>query len=234
MKVETLTFVYNEEFLLPFYLKHYEWCDKLNVIYDTDSKDKTLEILKSNTKVNILPFTFPDGMDDSLKVARLNDLYKSSKSDLILNVDCDEFIFDKELIIEKAKLDPIINVKLCDVYRNIKECDLDINKSIKEQRRYGHIIPFYNKPIIVKTGLDIIWKPGNHELVNGKRVDCGIVGSHWANADLNFCIERRIKNRKERQSKINLACHMTLHNHHITSEDVIKQCKAHENDPELW
>ena len=71
MKIETLTFVYNEQFLLPFYLKHYDFCDKFNIIYDTDSNDKTLEILKSNPKVNILPFTFPDGMDDLLKVSHL-------------------------------------------------------------------------------------------------------------------------------------------------------------------
>ncbi|MGD9162446.1 MAG: hypothetical protein PVG39_28830 [Desulfobacteraceae bacterium] len=70
--LETLTFVYNEEFLLPFYLKHYNFCDKLNIIYDTDSTDNTLELLKSNPKVNIIPFTFEDGMDDRVKVDFIN------------------------------------------------------------------------------------------------------------------------------------------------------------------
>ena len=235
MRIETNTFVYNEEFLLPFYLKHYDWVDQLNVVYDTDSSDRTLEILKSNSKVNIIPFTFPDGMDDSLKVRKLNELYGESKADVVLNVDCDEFLFDPERIKEKSLLHPIINIQLYDVYRHISESDLDINKTIKDQRSHGTYDPFYNKPIIVTTGLGLRWKPGNHELEEGvSRTNCGMIGAHWANADPCFCVERRFKNRKERQSKMNLACHMTLHNHHITREDVIKQCEDHKNDKSVW
>ena len=60
------------------------------------------------------------------------------------------------------------------------------------------------------------------------------MGAHWANADPCFCVERRIKNRKERQSKYNLTCRMSWQNHSITAEDILKQCKDHENDPKLW
>ncbi len=45
IKVEIITSVYNEEFLLPFFLKHYSWVDKINIIYDQDSNDNTLQII---------------------------------------------------------------------------------------------------------------------------------------------------------------------------------------------
>jgi hypothetical protein len=31
-RVQVLSFMYNEEYLLPFFLKHYDWVDQINVI----------------------------------------------------------------------------------------------------------------------------------------------------------------------------------------------------------
>ena len=95
-RFETITFVYNEEFLLPFYLKHYDFVDRFNIIYDTDSFDKTLEILQANPKVNIIPYTFPDMMNDGLKVQMINRFYKGILDAWVLNVDVDEFVFVDE------------------------------------------------------------------------------------------------------------------------------------------
>lgn len=234
MQIETLTFVYNEQFLLPFYLKHYDWCDKLNIVYDIDSTDDTLKILKPNQKVNIFPFNFKDGMDDILKVQFINAVYKTLDCDVVINVDCDEFLFAGRKDIEKLSVNPIVNVKLYDVYRHKSECDLDINLTIKEQRRHGVFSALYNKPIIVRTGIDIYWLPGNHVVVGGTPVDCGLVGAHWAMADLSFAIERRVKNRSLRQSKVNLDNKLTIQHHNLTEAMVREQAQLHDQDDLLW
>jgi hypothetical protein len=235
MRIETLTMVYNEEFLLPFFLKHHAGLvDRFNVIYDTDSTDRTLEILKANEKVNIIPFTFPDGMDDQLKVDRINEAYQGIDADFVINVDVDEFVF-----INRRQLlwdSPIASrVKLYNVYRHVTESDLDIDKPIAEQRRHGHFdAAFYHKPIIVKPRLSIKWTLGNHHLTGCEIRDFGFVGAHWANADLCFCLERRMKNRKARQSKYNLERGLTWQHHHCTEESIRQECKAHENDPQVF
>lgn len=90
-RFETITFVYNEEFLLPFYLNHYSFVDRFNIIFDQDSNDRTLDILRSSSKVNIIIYKFPDMMDDDLKVQFINQIYKGLTDCYVINVDCDEF-----------------------------------------------------------------------------------------------------------------------------------------------
>jgi len=243
--------MYNEQFLLPFFLKHYDWVDKINVIYDQDSNDNTLNILTSNPKVNVIPFRFPDMMDDFLKVKKIDEAYKNLHDpSRILLVDADEFIFIDRGMLERIKY-PVVNVKLFNVYRHISEGDLDVSKPVKEQRRHGVFVKMYNKPIIVKTGLDLIWGVGNHKIsslhfynkaryimanfITRRRLaiayDCGIIGAHWVNADPCFCVERRIKGRRDRQSKFNLERGLTAQHHNISAESVLAECKMHENDP---
>ena len=234
VRFETITFVYNEEFLLPFYLKHYAFCNRINVIFDMDSTDKTLSILQAAKKINIVPFRFPDMMDDVIKCDYINQIYRGITDAFVINVDVDEFVFMDEL-----PEDPINRVALYNVYRNKKEKDLDINKTVKVQRCHGVLDSTsgrsYVKPIVVRSGMDIAWNPGNHSLKNRPDTDPIIYkGAHWSNADLSFCVDRRVKNRRDRQSAYNLKHKLTFQHHGISEQNVIDECKGHENDPRIW
>lgn len=226
-RIETITFAYNEEFLLPYYIKHYEFVDRINVFYDCDSNDRTLSIL-TEANCNVIHFKFPDMMNDRIKVDAINQFYRTVDCDVVLNVDVDEFVFAGRNTIEIQNCD-VIKVKFANVYRHITESDLNLSKSVVSQRKHGYFDSLYHKPIIARTGLDLIWSVGNHR-VNRHSTDCGILGSHWANADPCFCIERRTKNRKERQSQFNLQKKITTQHHHCTPESVLEECKSHEND----
>lgn len=230
--IETLTFMYNEEFLAPFYLRHYEqFVDKMTIVYDMDSTDKTLEIIKKHPKVKVIEYSFKDMMDDKEKVGLINMLYRTKTDGYILNVDADEFIFPGEW-----RLGDVTTATLYNVYRHKLDKDLDINKPIAQQRRHGYLNPMYVKPIIVKTGLKLNWLPGNHQLegYSGKVLNTGIIGAHWANADPCFCVERRVKNRRDRQSKYNLDNRLTVQHHGIIEQDVLNECKYHEEDEQCW
>jgi len=234
MRIETLTFVYNEEFLLPFYFKHYDFCDRFNIVYDTESTDRTIELLQENPKVNIIPFTFPDMMDDKIKVNAINKFYKQIPNNIkLLNVDVDEFIFLYPEMLKTFNVNCLL-VSLYNVYRHVSEDGLDINKTIREQRRHGELLSVYIKPIIVNTGLDLAWGVGNHSISGVSSVDVGITGAHWSNADPCFCVDRRVKNRALRQSKYNLENGLTIQHHGVTVEDVLNECIAHNNDPEVF
>ena len=113
----------------------------------------------------------------------------------------------------------------------MKDKDLSLDKTIREQRFHGVLDPRYNKPILVRSGLKILWKPGNHNFVKHEKPEPTYIGAHWANADPCFCVQRRCRDRRDRQSKHNLEYHLTTQHHHITEEDVLKHCKEHDHDP---
>ncbi len=233
--IEIITCVYNEEFLLPFFLKHYEWVDKITILFGEDSTDESKCILEKNPKVEIIPFTMPMGIDDGLKAERISQTYRESKADWVLIVDVDEFAF-----INRKDLDRIGNeynlarVSFPHVYCHQSEKDLDLSKSIEEQRRHGYLAQEYIKPSLARGGQDLSWNVGNHGVTGKCRINPEIFpGAHWANADPSFCIERRVKGRKERLSPINIEKKWGHGNFTITKESILAECKAHENDPEV-
>jgi len=243
MTAETITFVYNEEFLLPFYLNHYSWVDKINIFLDNDTDDSSKKILEDYSKklnINIIPFTFLDGLNDFDKVVSINNLYKSIESDYVLNVDCDEFIF-----IDKLKLNEINSnfmfVKLGTVYRQSFENDLRIDLPIKEQRRYGVFDLRYQKPIIVKSKLNIQWCVGNHVILENNNyyikqkdyTDYNIYGAHWSMADPCYCIDRKIKNRIPRVSSFNIKYNLGLHGLN-SREKLLQEIQNNQNCNKLW
>lgn len=235
MRIETITCFYNEEFLLPFYLKHYSWVDRMNFLLDSDTNDGSSLILaeaKAKFDINIVPITFSEGMDNITKMEAINVLYKEITSDFVLNVDIDEFIFIDRETTETINND-VTFVRLANVYRNVNEKDLDINIPIREQRRHGEFLPVYRKPIVAKGGKRLWWGVGNHGC-NIVAEDKGIVGAHWAMADPCFCIDRRVNNRVGRFSKRNLSYGMSCHVSSATRESLIAECELHKNDKELW
>lgn len=234
-RIEILTIMANEEFLLPFYLKHYDFVDRFNVLYDLRSTDRTLDILKANKKVRIFPVGFPGGWNTMVQQLLLEDTYNILEDCWVLNIDTDEFAFIDTLPTEGKYW----RVDFYSVFRHTSEGDLDINKTIKEQRCYGFLEDkLYSKPILVKSGLDLTWAPGCHFLTNpripNEKVPVFCKGAHWSNADLSFCLERRINQRKNVQSKYNKKMGFGIHNFNETEETIREFCKLHSNESKLW
>jgi len=240
MNTQIMTMWYNEEFLAPFFLNHYKYVDKIHLFLDSDTNDKTLEIVERYNNVKVYEYTFPDGMDDILKTAHFNAFYKKVDADRCILVDSDEFIFNYQYALDE---NPVTFTRLYNVFRHYTDVDLDINKPIKNQRVHGYLDPMYIKPNVVFGRMDnFSWGLGIHECWLGDKhfahyenyFGWGYEGAHWSMADPSYVIERRIKNRKERQSQSNLNKGLTIQHHRITEEQIVAECKAHENDPEVF
>lgn len=252
MKVEVITMMYNEEFLAPFFMGHYSWVDKVKVFIDMDTTDNTELIVRNYPNAEVYKFQFPDMMNDQLKVDFLNEAYRSSRADWVILVDADEFVFQnmnpdiRQFLAEETA--EVVVSTLYQVYRHRTDSDLDIFKPAIIQRRHGianegfdqrcgFSLALYNKPIVARGGLKISWTAGNHFIkyeqampVMSTRV---LSGAHWAMADPCFCIERRCKGRRDRQSKFNIENKMTIQHQGITEEDVRAECEAHLDDGEI-
>jgi SAM-dependent methyltransferase len=183
MNIQLITMWYNEEFLAPFFLNHYSWVDKIHIVLDADTNDRTEEIVREYPNVEIEYFKFPDMMDDILKVSKLNSKYSEiTDADYVILVDSDEFIFCYDL--KKSVRTHLENtnknvyfVNLWQIFKHEADGPLDPNVSIPLQRMHGDPDmddPFnilYIKPSIVRGNKDLFWTAGNHEVVyEGNRV----------------------------------------------------------------
>jgi hypothetical protein len=249
---------YNEQDLAPYFLKHYSWADKIHLILDSDTNDLTLAEVSKYKNVTVEEFKFPDKMDDIIKANKFSEKYKKIDSDWVILVDADEFVFDKNLNNDirpylSGKNTKIIYVSLFNIYRHISESDLDINKTVMEQRRYGYRENLYTKPIVVKAGLEgCFWLPGNHSFVyDGFKFyyispmpstpyfksiveeNDILLGSHWSMADQRIATIRRLQI-KRRQSKVNLQNRFTSQHYHITAEQIESECKSNSTLPKLF
>ena len=259
--LEVLTMWYNEAFLAPFFLKHYAYADRITLLYDADTTDNTFEIVKNFPNVHVVPFRFPDMMDDELKRDILNAHYKQTQFDWVLCVDADEFAFYKEAgdfcydlrrFLDYNSGYDLFYVSLYQIYRNANDAELDPDKYPVPQRRHGDpnittgVNVMYNKPILVRKGLDVRWGFGCHDIefvpsfsggsvsLPGAISPVGLLGGHWAMADPVFAIERRVKNRRARQSKNNLMKGLTVQHHHVTEESIMAEFAQHMHDPQVY
>lgn len=250
MKIAIVTVWYNEEDFAPFFLNHYDYVDRIFVLLDADTSDRTPDILARYENVVIEPLAFPDGMDDIIKVKALSHKAQelADRFDWVYALDADEFIFaprnyyDAGVFLAKQGqlgYDCVV-ATMYQVYRHVTDEDLDPTKPAIYQRQHGDpnttqgINALYNKPIVARPNRGILWGVGNHNLLNdNRRAEERMFGAHWAMAEPDIAVKRRILGRKMRQSKRNLDLKLTYHHHHITEEEIREECKQHENDPDV-
>jgi hypothetical protein len=93
MIIHCFTSMRNESYMAPFFLRHYEkFCDKI-FVWDDESTDGTLELLKAHPKVEILPLEI-HGIDDAYNQKIRSETYRKLSrgiADWVMIVDCDEF-----------------------------------------------------------------------------------------------------------------------------------------------
>lgn len=173
MKVVSVTPVFNEEILLPHFLRHYaEFCDVM-VLWDNASTDRTVEIARAHPKVDLRRFE-TEGYDD-LTALRLAEAARKEFHDVdwLLLPDVDEFLVPRDMgrardALASADADVLVPDGYCIVQRP-GEPEFDPARPISEQRPYGHWSLNYSKPVIIRPGADARYVPGKHVLVCGPK-----------------------------------------------------------------
>lgn len=106
---------YNEEVLMPHFLKYYTgFCEKI-FIYDNCSDDSTLEICKSYENVSIFSYETNNQIRDDIYMKIKNEAWKKSRglADFVIVCDIDEFIYSNSMTtyLEQALAQGITLVK---------------------------------------------------------------------------------------------------------------------------
>ena len=156
MKIELFTFVYNDEDLLPFFLRHYAPIVDNMTFIDSGSTDKTLDLIKAH-KVIQTGLTWWDW--DKLHEIR-NNIWKQSNYDLVFFPDLDEFLYRQNLreFLEKNTYDIYQMEGFQMVSESFPKPDTDI-LSIN----LGVPMPLYNKYVVFNPKADFSF-PDAHNI----------------------------------------------------------------------
>jgi hypothetical protein len=243
---------YNEESIAPFFLQHYQYVDRIHLLYDVDTFDRSKDVVSKFPNVRIEDFKFPDMFDSIIKQEKLNDVLNGNTFkgfDWVYCLDADELIWppngrDAHGFLENFNHCNVMYAAMWQIYRHVSEKDLDPNiHPVHLQRRHGDhgrsngTNSAYYKPCIIKPGFKIELKVGNHKYRRNWRIKVApehFDGAHWAMADVEMAITRRIRDRKLRYSQRNRLLGMGFQHLHITEEEIRNECDRHSNDPQLF
>jgi glycosyltransferase involved in cell wall biosynthesis len=167
MKIWAYVNTWNEQDMLPYYLRHYsKFCDKIIVI-DNDSSDNTIAIAKENPLVEIVSYKTNNTLDEysNLEMKRRCVEDSKGKADYIIVGDCDEFIFNHDIkeFLEKNSQYSIIYPA---GFQMVSQVFPTLNKQIYDEISLGVPEPWYSKPIIINPNKveNFGWVEGCHEI----------------------------------------------------------------------
>ena len=98
VKVCVYTLCYNEEVILPFFLRHYlEFCDEV-VVYNNGSTDNSVKIINSFKNTRVVNYHAGEIRDD-LHMLMKNNIWKEARGrfDFVIVVDTDEFLYSPDM-----------------------------------------------------------------------------------------------------------------------------------------
>jgi glycosyltransferase involved in cell wall biosynthesis len=141
MKILSIIVSFNGEALLPHVLKHYSsFCEKI-IVYDNESTDNSVEIIKSFPKAEVRIFGTGGKLDDRENTRIKNEEWKPYKDDFdfVICTDLDELVYHKDGTGEflEKKFKEGYNLFQCDGWNIVDNHEIDPVKNIFEQYPKG-------------------------------------------------------------------------------------------------
>lgn len=173
MKIATITAVYNEEDLLPQFLRHYdrEGIDKIFIL-DNESTDKSVEIASKHPKVEMSAFVTPSvGFDGPKHHALMKKMLEcAGHYDLVILVDADEFVVSTKNGTIKATLESLplrYDLYMTEGYSMVQgpqEPPYNPDVPLLAQRKCGFFDRLYSKPAIANPAVYPVFAMGIHSV----------------------------------------------------------------------
>lgn len=228
---------------------------------DTDDTTESIALQYSNVQIHRFRFPdMLDDIIKSSVISQQYMSIRDADYVIVVDSDEFIFPFDLSTTVrDHVRQIPkdIYFVNLWQIYKHESELPLDPSVPVYLQRRHGdpNIEQAdnigYLKPIVVRGGLDLFWGIGNHYVVcQGLKLewkarhrineiqqtvavskDDMLQGAHWRLVDLDESIKRRIRNRRDRLSSVNLDRGLGAQYHGVTEAEVVAEYERHKHDP---
>lgn len=164
LKIDIYTIVRNEFFMMPYFLRHYETFANRIFVWDDNSDDGTLDILKSHPKVILLPLP-KKGTDDDFARHELWPQYMDlsrDNADWVMQVDVDEFVYHPNILNRLSEIDG--DVVFPTGYLMISENLPSTDGQIYDEVNMGVRDLTMDKPVIFRPHVYLIFRGGRHRI----------------------------------------------------------------------
>lgn len=165
MIIHAYTYVHNEEFMLPYWLRHYSrFCSKITV-FDNESTDKTAEIAKA-AGAQVIPVDTGGKHRVEILQSFMNDGYKASRgeADWVICAEGDEFFYYSDLpkLLERYQDEGVTFPKIAGFEMIAPEPPKE-NGQIWEELKNGVASDMYSKRGVFHPNIDINFGFGGHQ-----------------------------------------------------------------------
>lgn len=171
VKVWAYCLVWNEEKLLPYYLKYYtSFCERV-VVYDNESTDRSVEICSQFPNVEVRTYQTGNQLNDfvylEIKTQCVHEA--RNKADFVIVGDCDEFVYHENLLEFLKEAKGKYSIFYPAGFDMVTNHFPTINGSIFDEVKTGVPNPWYSKPMMMDPNsvFSFDWVEGCHELVDG-------------------------------------------------------------------
>jgi len=168
IKIHIYTICWNEERMLPFFLRHYEQIAERIVVYDNGSDDASQEIVCRHPIAELRHFDSHGESREDIEIDVKSNVWKESRrtADFVIICDVDEFLFHPHL--NKYLLDCRrrgITMPIPDGYQMVSERFPTTTGQIYEEVKRGLYHSRWSKRVIFDPHAieEIHYAPGCHE-----------------------------------------------------------------------
>jgi hypothetical protein len=228
VKTAVVTFVYNEFFNLPIWIRHYgaNFGDRNLFVVDLGTNDGSTDNLG---EVNRIPLP-RESFDEFQKTGFINALCKGLLLyyDTVIYTDGDEIIVPDLSIypslkdyVEQRDFDYTSCVGLNVLHIISQEDPLDLSKPILPQRRYALFHSAQCKPLITRVPMN--WTPGFHCGDKPPQIDPNLYVFHTKMMDYTLSMARHKVSREASYSQRTVEAGMGAHSRY-SNERFVREC----------
>ena len=208
--VHVYTFCFNEQMMMPYFLRHYlPIADKIT-IYDNYSTDGSIDLARVYDKVEIIQFDTNNELRDDIHTEIRNNCWKDCAEDIAIVCDLDEFL-------HHPNLPRFLKRFMANKYTVAKPIAYDMvshslpitSEQIYDEIKIGGRQPFYDKPVLfVPAHIENMnFYPGGHHVLPEGQVklyqnDLALKLLHYKFLSVEYVVGRR-RLGESRRSEIN-------------------------------
>lgn len=201
LKIDVYVMIHNEEFMLPYFLRHYDFARRI-FVFEDQSTDKSREILECNSKVMIIE-PKKHGINEKYWTNILWPMYETLSrgiADYVFQVDADEFVYHPKLIniLEQEKSYGIQQI-FCPGYTMVSEKLPTMQGQIYDEIKLGLPDRWSSKWVIFSPDIHLRYGDGRHKILETTatkvNVHSGIKILHYRWLGQEYFEERDKRNR---------------------------------------